>query len=307
MAAKDIAEKTLEDFNDVFADIVNVLLFNGADKVKEDELENAATRSAYKADGKLREQERDTAKYWRHSKVRIAIFGLENQSTADNDMPLRTYGYDGASYRDQIYDVKDDNGNWTRNTNPRYPVITLVLYFGLKRWDKARTLYEALGSNLDEDLKPFVTDVPINLFEIAFLSDDQVKMFQSDFGIVADYFVQMRKDKSYKPSNTQMKHIREVLQLMSVLTNDKRFEVAANAGVRKGDEPDTMTEWLDRAIEEATEKTKKEAEINTIESAKRMQSDGLTHEKIAQYLNETVDTIKKWLEPKPAATTQQTA
>lgn len=29
MAEKDIAEKTLEAYNDVFADIVNVLLFQG--------------------------------------------------------------------------------------------------------------------------------------------------------------------------------------------------------------------------------------------------------------------------------------
>ncbi len=29
MGQKDIAEKTLEAYNDVFADIVNVLLFNG--------------------------------------------------------------------------------------------------------------------------------------------------------------------------------------------------------------------------------------------------------------------------------------
>ena len=39
MAEKDIAEKTLEAYNDVFADIINVLLFNGEQQVKEDELE----------------------------------------------------------------------------------------------------------------------------------------------------------------------------------------------------------------------------------------------------------------------------
>ena len=96
-------------------------------------------------------------------------------------------------------------------------------------------------------------------------------------------------------SNTQMKHVWEVMQLMSVLTNDRRFETAANAGVRKGDEPTTMTEWLDKALEEATDEGKKKVKE---ESAKRMQNDGLTYEKIAQYLNETVDTIKSWLEPK---------
>ena len=43
MAEKDIAEKTLEAYNDVFADIVNVLLFQGKHFVKEDELEEEST------------------------------------------------------------------------------------------------------------------------------------------------------------------------------------------------------------------------------------------------------------------------
>lgn len=37
MAEKDIAEKTLEAYNDVFADTINVLLFQGRQFVKEDE------------------------------------------------------------------------------------------------------------------------------------------------------------------------------------------------------------------------------------------------------------------------------
>ena len=40
MGQKDIAEKTLEAYNDVFADIVNVLLFNGKQTVKEKDLED---------------------------------------------------------------------------------------------------------------------------------------------------------------------------------------------------------------------------------------------------------------------------
>ena len=62
MARKDMAEKTLEAHADVFADIANVLLFGGKRLVREEELEDAAARSVYKADGRLREQERDTVK-----------------------------------------------------------------------------------------------------------------------------------------------------------------------------------------------------------------------------------------------------
>lgn len=65
MSEKDIAEKTLESYNDVFADISNVFLFNGKHVIQEDELEDAQPRSYYKADGRIREQERDVSKYWR--------------------------------------------------------------------------------------------------------------------------------------------------------------------------------------------------------------------------------------------------
>ena len=55
MSEKDITQKILESYNDVFADIVNVLLFDGEQIVHPNELEDQAPRSAYKADGKVRE------------------------------------------------------------------------------------------------------------------------------------------------------------------------------------------------------------------------------------------------------------
>ena len=46
MGEKDIAEKVLEDYNDVFADIVNVLLFQGEQIVKPEQLEDKTLRSS---------------------------------------------------------------------------------------------------------------------------------------------------------------------------------------------------------------------------------------------------------------------
>ena len=45
MAEKDKVQKTLESYNDVFADIVNVLLFNGKQVVNENDLTDAQTFS----------------------------------------------------------------------------------------------------------------------------------------------------------------------------------------------------------------------------------------------------------------------
>ena len=51
MQELDIAQKVLEDHKDVFADIVNGLLFQGREVVKVTDLEGAGVVSSYKAKG----------------------------------------------------------------------------------------------------------------------------------------------------------------------------------------------------------------------------------------------------------------
>lgn len=134
---KDIGEKFLEECNDVFADIINVLLFDGRQVVKPEELEPSLLRSQFKADGKLHEQERDVAKFWRRGKIRIALYGTENQTAPDADMPLRAIGYDGAVYKEQV--IQHRRAERTHEAwMPVYPAVTLVLYFGDTRWNKPK-------------------------------------------------------------------------------------------------------------------------------------------------------------------------
>ena len=74
MGQKDITEKVLEDYNDVFADIINGLLFDGVQEIKPEALENTTVHAQYKAeDGKVHELERDIAKYWKEEKVELAL------------------------------------------------------------------------------------------------------------------------------------------------------------------------------------------------------------------------------------------
>lgn len=219
MSQKDVTEKILEAHNDVFADIVNVLLFNGRQVIEADELEEQAPRSAYKADGRVREIERDVAKRWKRENIRLACVGFENQTGADCDMPLRVIGYDGAEYRAQLLAQA--------GARSRYPVVTLVLYFGWKKhWDQPTSLLERL--DVPKDFRPFVHDYKINLFEIAFLTREQVELFRSDFRVVADYFVQKQESGDYIPGSTQIRHVQETLQLLSVMSGDHRFEDALN-------------------------------------------------------------------------------
>lgn len=134
MAEKDTTQKTLEEYNDIFADIVNVLLFDGTDVVRTDSLTAATTHSQYKLSGSVRSQDRDVAKYWKDGDVEILLLGIENQTDIDSDMPFRVIGYDGAAYRDQISPGHGASRSGAkRSSGKRHPVITLVLYFGWQR------------------------------------------------------------------------------------------------------------------------------------------------------------------------------
>ena len=93
----------------MFADIVNVLLFNGKKRVKEQELVDATPVSILKIDEKIHSQERDIAKFWKNCKVRIALYGFENQTKIDADMPLRIIGYDGTAYKQQTLKITNRN------------------------------------------------------------------------------------------------------------------------------------------------------------------------------------------------------
>ena len=218
MAEKDITEKNLEALNDVFADIVNVLLFKGEQVINEKDLEADTTKSMFKADGKIHEQERDVSKFWKNGEIRISILGIENQTAQDSDMPLRVISYDGASYKQQLLDKKQKK---------RYPVATLVLYFGTEeKWAKAKHLYDCF--EIPEKLKPFVNDYKINVFNIAFLSPKTIAMFKSDFKIIAEYFRAKRLNQKYKGSKEKLKHANETLKMFSALTGDNSFEKVYN-------------------------------------------------------------------------------
>ena len=236
MAQKDASQKILESYNDVFSDIVNVLLFKGRKVLSEEELEDQAPRAYYKTDGKIHEIERDVAKRWKNGNIRVACIGMENQTASDPDMPLRVIGYDGAEYRAQL---------WNKQA-VHYPVVTLVLYFGHeRRWSGPLTLKERL--DIPKEFDEYVNDYRIHVFEIAFMDPKEVNLFQSDFRVVADYFVQKQENGDYEPSLQDLAHVQETLQLLSIMTNDHRFEDVYNeaSDAQKG-EMRNMCEILDK-------------------------------------------------------------
>lgn len=156
-------------------------------------------------------------------------------------MPVRIFGYEGANYRSQL------------NNQTIIPVISLVLYFGTEtRWHKPRNLKALL--NIPEGLKDYINDCHVHVFEIAWLPDEQINQFESDFGIVARYFSELRKNKNYVPDDTRtIQHVDEVLKLLAVMSGDHRYEkILAPAESKK--EVTTMYSVAQRLEEQGLKK-----------------------------------------------------
>lgn len=275
MGAKDITEKLLEDHNDVFADIINVVLFNGKQVILPETLTNSIPKSQYKADdAKMHEQERDVSKIWEKGNTAIVLYGIENQTRTDKNMPVRMIGYDGVSYRSQLL----QKGNI-------YPVVSLVLYFGMEHWNYPLSLKEIM--DVPEELDEYINDYKIKVCEVAWLTDEQVSMFKSDFRIIADYFTQMRKNGIYEPENLYVEHMDEVLKFMSVFTNDERYQWIVESG--KSKEVHAMCKALDLIEEKGRLEGIKQSITNALES-------GLTIENVAKILKVPMELVQSCAE-----------
>ena len=273
----------MESYADVFADIINVLLFDGVRLIKPPDLLDSLPHSVYKGtDKKIHDEERDIAKFWKQGNIHIAFVGLENQTDKDSDMVFRVIGYDGATYRDQLN--HDEEGK----PKVRFPVITLVLYFGYKsRWGKKIKLSDCV--KIPTQLLPYFNDYKLNVFEIAWLDDSTIAKFQSDFKYVADFFVQMRKHKNYKPSNWQIKHVAAFLDLMTVLTDDTRFTESYIKNI-EGSEIDMTIPFLDevenRGIERGIMQQSEKIAVKMLHA-------GFSFDKIQELTELTLEKIKE--------------
>lgn len=183
MGKKDTKAKEYLSDNERFADLCNVILFDGEQVIRADSLQERDTAevlSVLGVDGK----EVDFQQRWRDllksavirqaNHVYIVLIGTENQSEVHFAMPVKNALYDALNYGSQVKEAAKkhkDAGNrgssaeflsGFRKDDRLTPVITLTVYWGSNAWDAPRSLHEMFGE-YDERLKPFLPDYRINL------------------------------------------------------------------------------------------------------------------------------------------------
>lgn len=269
----DIAENNLIEDADVFADVVNVNLFDGEDKVTENDLRSVSVVSSYKdLDGTLHKQIRDVLKLVNSLGGCIALIGCESQQDINRIMPVRDMGYTYTAYMKQIQEMvaqnrKNNNSAYTKvlhENQKLIPVATFILYFGNEKWEKPLTLMEMMDIPEDktEFWKQLINDYPIRVISVANQSQEIRKKYKSDFRIIADYMA-YRNDKAkikeyFKNSDRELVHVEHVLDLLQALSSDSRFGMMKrkyeNMEIDEKGENKKMCLLLDAIEEEGIEK-----------------------------------------------------
>ncbi len=260
--SKDISEKRLEEYEDVFADIFNNLVASGKKIVEEDELESLPTEAFTRNhDGSLRQGNRDVRKVDKKYNQYHLILGLENQQDLDNTMPVRTLGYDYATYEDQIQEIMkknkaDDNPAYTKRIHDSQklaPAVTAVLYYGSEEWERPLTLHDVLDFSGDEEgvIRALVPDYPLNLIQLKTLPEEVRNQLTSDFWFVAEYVARSnhpkKLDELFADNMQIIKHPEALMDVLEAIASDTRFQkVKEMLTEKEREEGVTMCSALDR-------------------------------------------------------------
>lgn len=279
MGEKDMTAKVLEDCKDVFADIINVLLLRKP-IISADAIEDGPTESIYKSeDNSNREQRRDVLKRYRGSDVVIASLGIENQSELNKYMPVRTMGYDYASYRSQI-----DKGE------KLHPVITLVLNFSRKDWNVSKELLDMM--EIPRELEHLVFNYGCHVVDIHQIDDEVISQFKSDFRAVANFFKYGESYIEKIGDEGKLDHPEEVIDLISVFNgknlNDTKEKISEK--LKKGQVVSMCTIVQDI---EAKGETKGEIKGEIKTYLKFIDDELITLEQAAEKMDISIDEFKR--------------
>ena len=262
MAEKDIAERKLLSHNSVFADVANGILFDGKKVIRPEDLTDLSPRSAYYHDGdsSLHDQERDVFKYCESIDIALMIIGVENQSASYVDMVPKCLGYDGVSYKSQEQErerVRRFNAHLKKGEQRQAipvltPIVTIVIYYGLKPWNAPTTLYGALGLNSDSKkafLKKYISDYKLNIVSLA--RKNISEKFSGDFGFVANevYNLRHKTECVYRGTADYVDDTVDTLVALSGDSSNKDIRSYYRKLLEKGGGP-IMSDWRDFLLEE---------------------------------------------------------
>lgn len=223
MGKSNVAVNNWLSDNERFADLFNGVLFCGRQIIHPNELDPIDREADIVVTDKDKKEKgiqryRDIGKRWK-KKINLAVLACETQNKVHYAMPVRNMLSDSLTYVEQMRTI------WKQKTPEErkkltgeeylsrfqkedclYPVITIVFYYDLKKWDGAVDLYSMFQFGPEEE-KLFGTYIPnyhINLVDAGNVS--ATERFRSDlqqvFGMLK-YRSEKEKLRKYMDENRQ--------------------------------------------------------------------------------------------------------
>ena len=277
--------------NDVFADAFNFFIYNGEKIIDASTLKPMDShilldifdwdkpKQSYKTVQKYRDVFKQAViKY--NDEAAYVLLGVENQTDIHYAMPVRNMIYDALSYAEQVsargyYNKKNKTAkdgveflSGFLKTDKLIPVITLVVYFGVEKWDGPISLHEMLDTNNDVVLK-YIQDYRINLIEPSDIKEEELELFTSDLKEVLT-FIKFSKDsekiKEHYMDRGKVMIDNDAIRVIETVTNIK---VPKKKGRKKTD----MCEAINKLIEEEVSAIKKIAQERTAEEVNKIKEE----------------------------------
>lgn len=349
MGKPDIAVKNWLSDNERFADLFNGMVFGGRLVVRAEELESMDRETdiiVTDKDGKRKgvQRYRDIVKRWKKG-VDLAVLTCEAQNNIHYAMPVRGMTQDGLSYTDQIRLLRqgknksEGSGQQTgKLTGEEYlsrfgkndrifPVITLIFYYDVKKWDGAVELYDMfrLADELkkEEVMRKYIPNYRINLIDAGNI--EHLERFHTDLQQVLgmlkcrekreelEEYIQKNQnyfecvDVETYQTIRELLHSKKIMKDMSSLKKEEKIDMCR-----------AMEEWYEDAVEKGLEAGRKAGMEAGMEAGRkagmkagmkagleagraesriaiiiRMLSKGLDEEEIKGYTDGTDDEIAK--------------
>ena len=301
--------------NDVFADAFNFFIYNGEKIIDASTLKPMDShilldifdwdkpKQSYKTVQKYRDVFKQAViKY--DDEAAYVLLGVENQTDIHYAMPVRNMIYDALSYAEQVsargyYNKKNKTAkdgveflSGFLKTDKLIPVITLVVYFGVEKWDGPVSLHEMLDTNNDVVLK-YIQDYRINLIEPSGIKEEELELFTSDLKEVLT-FIKFSKDsekiKEHYMDRGKVMIDNDAIRVIETVTNIK---VPKKKGRKKTD----MCEAINKLIEEEVSAIKKIAQERTAEEVNKIKEEAA---KEKNKIKEEAEKEKKKIEEEAA-------
>lgn len=207
MLREKLLEKYFKESSDSAADFFNAFIYEGKSVISPDDLEPIDTVEHFTY--------ADVVNYCLKEKKIYSIIIINNDIDNDELMKslyARVANHNGAYYGEQV----------SRFISKTFPVITFVVYFGIKEWNPETDFYKKYGISKEE--AKFIDEIKLNFVPMAFLTDDQIAKLHGDFKQIALSLRGIRENKMYVPNPSELNHSDRFAYLMKHLSDDVNYE-----------------------------------------------------------------------------------